>query len=87
MATTALTKFAEQRGECKMDFDAKNLKKLRRMRKLSQVKLALETGIPLYRISRFECGYSDPSDEEQEKLWRYFLKKSSGVKKKNKSLL
>jgi len=44
------------------------LKQLREMAGFSQYELATRTQIGREKISRFECGYTEPSTEERRKL-------------------
>jgi transcriptional regulator with XRE-family HTH domain len=45
-----------------------NLKEARFFAKKSQAQLWLETGIHYSTISRIECGYVEPADEQKKKL-------------------
>ena len=45
-----------------------NIKKLRKEKGLSQMKLAAETGVSLTTIRNWEYGTSEPNEENREKL-------------------
>jgi transcriptional regulator with XRE-family HTH domain len=46
------------------------LKEMRFFKRKSQMRLQLETGINASLISRFECGYIQPTQEQKRKLAR-----------------
>ena len=52
------------------------LKEARFFKQIPQIQLWIETGIHYSTISRIECGYIEPTDEQKEKL-----AKALGVKK------
>jgi len=44
------------------------LKEARFFKRIPQIQLWLKTGIHYSTISRIECGYIEPTDEQKEKL-------------------
>lgn len=50
--------------------DKNRMKETRFFAKKPQIKLWLETGIHYSTISRIECGYIHPTEEQKEKLAR-----------------
>ncbi len=54
------------------------LKEARFFAKKPQIQLWLETGIHYSTISRIECGYIKPTEEQKEKLAKAIKSKKSG---------
>lgn len=44
------------------------LRVLRAIHQCTQIELSKETGVSRYRLSLLECGYDQPSSEEQVKI-------------------
>lgn len=61
-----------------MDLSMKNrLKEARFFAKKPQIKLWLKTGIHYSTISRIECGYLEPTEEQKRKLAKALKVKKS----------